>query len=144
MSKPAAFWDASALVPCCVPESTTSQVRAYLRRYDPVVWWASKVEVHSAVARLLRMGSLDRNEADGALTRLERLGAGWKHIVPGDLLRDSACELVAIYPLSAADSLQLAAALVWCNKRPAGRAFICGDARLSAAAVKAGFSILTI
>lgn len=144
MIRLAAFWDASALVPCCIPELATLQARAYLRQYNPVVWWGSKVEVHSAVARLLRLGSLDSREADGALIRLEKLSVGWRHIPPDDFLRDLACDMVTSYALRAADSLQLAAALMWCNSRPAGRAFICGDKRLGNAARAAGFSLLEI
>lgn len=144
MIKAAAFWDASALVPCCVTEVTTSQVRAYLRKYDPVIWWASTVEVHSAVARLLRMGNMSVAQADGALSRLQRLSNGWSEIRPDDLLRDLACQLVAKYPLRAADSMQLAAALVWCQKRPHGRTFICGDQRLGDAAKAAGFSVIQL
>ena len=51
MSKPTAFWDASALVPLCIQEATTDQVRQHLRRFAPVVWWGSVVEVHSSRER---------------------------------------------------------------------------------------------
>ena len=56
MNKPAAFWDASVLVALCVHETTSRQVQAQLRRVTPVVWWGSLVEVHSAIARLHRLG----------------------------------------------------------------------------------------
>ena len=36
-----AFWDSSALVPLCIQESTSRQVRSHLRKFAPVVWWAS-------------------------------------------------------------------------------------------------------
>jgi hypothetical protein len=42
----------------------------------------------------------------------------------------------------AADTLQLAASLVWCRERPVGRSFVCLDARLREAAVREGFSVL--
>lgn len=90
------------------------------------------------------MGSLSVNEADGALSRLERLRLGWQEIRPDESLRDLACGLVAMYPLRAADSIQLAAALVWCQQRPHGRAFICGDQRLGDAAKAAGFSVIRL
>lgn len=92
----------------------------------------------------MRTGNLERREADGALTRYEKLSSGWKHIVPDDSLRDLACDLVAIHPLRAADSMQLAAALVWCNQRPAARVFICGDKRLGDAAKATGFSVVEL
>ncbi|QNI32792.1 type II toxin-antitoxin system VapC family toxin [Alloacidobacterium dinghuense] len=144
MRRTPAFWDASALVPCCVSEITTSQVRAYLHRYDPVIWWASIVEIHSALARLLRSGGLDAKAASGAHDRLARLRVGWSEIRPDEPVRDLACQLVTMYPLRAGDSLQLAAALIWCRQRPQGRTFICGDKRLGDAAEAAGFSVLQI
>jgi hypothetical protein len=52
MSKQPAFWDSSALVPLCLYESTSRQLRKFL----PVVWWGSLVEVHSAIATLHRIG----------------------------------------------------------------------------------------
>jgi hypothetical protein len=58
MSKQPAFWDSSALVPLCVHESTSRQVHAQLRKFLPVAWWGSLVEVHSAIARLHRLGQL--------------------------------------------------------------------------------------
>ncbi len=48
MSKQAAFWDASALVPLCVQEASSRQAHTQLRKFMPVVWWGSPVEVHSA------------------------------------------------------------------------------------------------
>lgn len=45
------------------------------------------------------------------------------------------------YPLRA-DSLQLAASLIWRVQRPSGKSFICGDHRLAEAADAAGFSVL--
>jgi hypothetical protein len=38
-----AFWDSSALVPLCIQENTSRQVRSHLRKFAPVVWWASLV-----------------------------------------------------------------------------------------------------
>ncbi len=116
-----AFCDASALVPFCLHEATSQRVRAYLRRHTPVVWWASRVEICGAVARLLRFGDIDPKEADRALSYLETVSRVWSEIHPDDLLRDLACELVAKYPLRAADSMQLAAALVWCRQSPHGQ-----------------------
>jgi len=54
------FWDSSALVPLCAPETQTPELQQ-LRRHDPriVVWWAARIECLSAVQRLIRMGQLD-------------------------------------------------------------------------------------
>jgi predicted nucleic acid-binding protein len=108
------------------------------------VWWASTVEVHSAISRLLRNGAIDAAAVDGAFARLDKLGQIWREILPEDSLRDLACRLLDMYPLRAADSLQLAAALVWCQQRPAGRTFVCGDKRLSHAAEAAGFTVIEL
>jgi len=141
VSKPTAFWDASALVPLCVQEAATGMVRRYLRRFAPVVWWGSPVEVHSAISRLHREAVLAAGERDGALARLTLLEQGWREILPDDGVRSLAGTLLDAYALRAADSLQLAAALVWCGQAPRGRTFICGDQRLSEAARLAGFMV---
>jgi predicted nucleic acid-binding protein len=144
MSKHAAFWDASALVPLCVHEATSRQAQSQLRKFMPVVWWGSPVEVHSAIARLHRLGKLKDVEKQGALSRLDLLSGGWREILPGDHVRDLAKRLLDAYELRAADSLQLAAALTWCQQRPANRDFVCAVQRLSKAAIAAGFSVLEL
>ena len=49
------FWDASAIVPLLVAESTTQSLQALARRdSDLLVWWGSQVECASALARLER------------------------------------------------------------------------------------------
>ena len=59
----------------------------------PVVWWGSLVEVHSAIARLHRHGTLKDVEKQGALSRLDLLSRGWREILPGDHVRDLATRL---------------------------------------------------
>ena len=125
MSKAAAFWDSSALVPLCVHEVTSRQAQSQLRKLLPVVWWGSPVEVHSAISRLHRLGKLKDVEKQGALSRLAVLTRGWREILPGDPVRDLATRLLDAHELRAADSFQLAAALVWCQQRPARRTFVC-------------------
>jgi uncharacterized protein len=144
MSQPVVFWDASALVPLCVHEVTSRQAQSYLRRLMPVVWWGSPLEVHSAIARLHRLGKLKDVEKQGALSRLNLLSRGWREILPADQARDLAAGLLDTHDLRAADSLQLAAALIWCQQRPAKRNFVCGDQRLSKAAASVGFSVLEL
>ncbi len=144
MSKTTGFWDASALVPSCVHESSTRQVQSLLRRFAPVAWWGSAVEIASAVFRLHRAGDLTDAGQRGALARLQLLSQGWREILPTQQLRDVAARCLEIHALRSADSLQLAAALVWCDHRPARRHFICADHRLAAAAETAGFTVLQI
>jgi uncharacterized protein len=144
MSKRAAFWDSSALVPLCVHEATSRQAHSQLRKFMPVVWWGSLIEVHSAIVRLHRLGKLSDAEKQGALSRLDLLNRGWREVLPGDQVRDLAGHLLDNHELRAADSLQLAAALTWCQQRPVRRDFVCSDERLSKAAVAVGFAVLQL
>jgi predicted nucleic acid-binding protein len=142
VKKTTAFWDSSALVPLCIHEITSRQAQSHLHRLPPVVWWASVVEVRSAISRLYRFGKLKEVEKKGALARLDMLSRGWREVLPGEQLRNLATRLLDVYELRAADSLQLAAALTWCQERPSNKNFVCGDERLSKAAESAGFSVL--
>jgi uncharacterized protein len=142
VKKEAGFWDTSAIVPLCVREANTRLARQHLRSYTPVVWWASSVELHSAICRLNRTNEITQKEYQGALLRFEMLRQGWREVLPDDSVRELAERLLESHQLRAGDSLQLAAALFWCGQRPAKRAFLCADERLSAAAAKVGFAVI--
>lgn len=144
MKKSTAFWDASALVPLCIHEAASRHAQSHLRRFAPVVWWGSLVEVHSAICRLHRDREISDRDKQGAVARLRLLNRGWREILPDDQVRDLATQLLDTYTLRAADSLQLAASLTWCEQRPSKRSFICGDQRLAKAAESAGFSVLEL
>jgi len=137
-----AFWDASALVPLCVEQDASEKVNVWAEQFAIVAWWATSVEVYSAIARLHRLGQLQIAARDIALDRARVLAAGWREIPPSDAVRDQAAVLLDAYALSAADGLQLAAALVWCRNRTTGRTFICADRRLCEAAAQEGFTAL--
>ncbi|HEV2135776.1 MAG TPA: type II toxin-antitoxin system VapC family toxin [Terracidiphilus sp.] len=144
MKKAAAFWDASALVPLCVNETTSRDAHAQLKVFLPVVWWGTLVEIHSAIRRGHLLGKLNDQEKAKALARLLLLSRGWREILPDDPLRDLARQLLDAHDLRAADSLQLAAALVWCQHRPARRNFLSADRRLSESARAQGFSVIEV
>jgi len=144
VKKSTAFWDASALVPLCIHEAASRHAQSQLRRFEPVVWWGSLVEVHSAICRLHRDREISDRDKQGAVARLRLLNRGWREILPDDQVRDLATQLLDTYTLRAADSLQLAASLTWCEQRPSKRSFICGDQRLAKAAESAGFSVLEL
>ena len=140
--KPAtAFWDASALAPLCIREASSRRAHALLRAFYPVVWWGSLVEVHSAICRLHRNRTISDLDKNGALSRLRLLSRGWREVLPDDQLRALAVESLERYSLRAADSLQLAASLAWCERRSSRRSFVCADRRLAQAARSAGFSV---
>ena len=144
MKKTTAFWDASAVVPLCVHEAASRQAQSHLKRFAPVVWWGSLVEVHSAICRLYRDKEITDLNKQGAVARLLLLSRGWREILPDDQVRDLATQLLDEHSLRAADSLQLAASLIWCEQRPSRRNFICGDRRLADAADAAGFSVFEL
>lgn len=139
-----AFWDTSAIVPLCVRNRASARAHQLFRRYTPVVWWATPIEAHSALARELRAGSLTAEGHTNASSDLGLLQRKWREIEPSDPLRALAEELLGRYPLSAADALQLAAAYIWSEQRPFNRSFICGDKRLLGAARSAGFRGIAI
>jgi predicted nucleic acid-binding protein len=137
------FWDSSAVVPLLVEEPASSDIRRLAQTYGPpVVWWGTLVECSSALARRSRFAATLSSEQRRATSRLADLVALWTEIQPGEILRERALRLVAAHDLRAADALQLAAALVWAEERPAGRIYICLDARLREAARLDGFTVL--
>lgn len=142
MNHTTAFWDSSALIPLCIQQSASNEVKTLAKQLAPVVWWATTVEIHSAIARLHRQAALGDTGRRAALGRLAVLASGWREVLPSDKLRDQAETLLDAYSLRAADSLQLAAALIWCQQRPARRTFVSSDLRLCAAAAQAGFAIV--
>lgn len=144
MKQSTAFWDSSALIPLCIQEPTSSRVRTLARQYFPVVWWATSVEIHSAITRLHRTGNLQDADRRAASDRLVLLSKRWREILPSDRLREMAQDLLAQYPLRAADSLQLAAAMIWCQQKPSQRSFLSADVRLCDAATAAGFAVVVI
>jgi predicted nucleic acid-binding protein len=110
-----------------------------LGQYEIVTWWASSVEIRSGLERLLRMGHLTSSEYSSGETRLDRLRVTWIEVRPDDAVRSEAEALLHRFPLSAADALQLSAAISWTDGKPRGGAFICADARLLDAAKQMGF-----
>lgn len=142
MSDTLAFWDSSALVPICVHQRSSARARLLLRTFAPVVWWATTAEVHGAIWRLHRTQEITDADRQKAVARLRVLSLGWREISPDEHVRDLAMESLDKHPLRAADALQLAAALIWCQQRPASRSFLTADLRLAEAARSTGFSVI--
>ena len=134
-----AFWDASALVPLCVRQGITPRAIAHYKSYDVIVWWATPVEIASALARLVRMKQLDSADWTKARKLAKNLADSWSLIQPSNVLRSKAIEVVERYDLRAADALQLAAALTWREDAPPGRVFLTADQKLREAAQLSGF-----
>lgn len=136
------FWDASAIVPLLMAETQTPHLQA-MAADDPamLVWWGTEVECASALARLEREGALDDPTVTQAFQRLRQLASTWHEVDPSDDVRDAAVRFLRVHPLRAADSLQLAAAFVASERRPASLELVTLDSRLGAAARKEGFSL---
>ena len=137
------FWDASAVVRLVVDEPLSVQLRAHADD-DPgiAVWWSTRTECVSAITRRVREGSLTDASARHARSLLRALAEGWSEVQPRERLRASAERLLAVHDLRAADALQLAAALDWCDGSPDGAALVAVDARLRTAALREGFAVL--
>jgi predicted nucleic acid-binding protein len=138
-----AFWDTSALLLLICQQPKSQRARATQRSYSAInVWWGTRVECHSALYRLIREGDLLSKEERQAFLSLEMLSERWVEIQPSEETRQVAERLLKLYPLRAADSLQLSAALIWSNHNPRGKTFICDDTKLIEAAEKEGFNVI--
>jgi hypothetical protein len=137
------FWDASAIVPLLVSETSTRSVQALAKQDSTMlVWWGSEVECASALARIERDGALDPRDAARVFERLRQLSGGWQEIEPSDVIRQAAIRFLRVHPLRAADALQLAAAYAAAEQRPASLDVVTLDERLAIAARKEGFVVL--
>jgi uncharacterized protein len=107
-----------------------------------VVWAFTAPEVISALSRKRREDRLDQRTFVAAKARLHKIERAWNEVVSYDAVRARARRLLETHPLSAADALQLAAALVMTEERPAGSEFVTFDTKLAEAANKEGFKLL--
>jgi len=139
------FWDSSALVPLVFDEPTSEEMRRLARDDDEtIVWVLSSVEFLSALARLDRssrglddlLGGVRRDAMD--LVRRCRL------VTQVDAVRQRAERLVSVHALTAADALQLAAALVVSREQPETLEFVTLDKVLARAARLEGFPVLGV
>ena len=88
-----------------------------------------------------RDGKINKNGFRNAMLSVEALQTRWSEVLPIEAVREIAEDCLDRFPLHAADALQLAAALLWCNSKPKRRAFICFDPQLSNAATESGFDV---
>ena len=137
------FWDSSAIIPLCLKEPTSELVKDLAKTdEDIVVWWTTRVECVSALARQYRGGILPIHMEEEAKAALTALAGEWSEVQPSDLVRQRAERLLMVHSLRAADSLQLAAALLWTEGATTGAEFVCLDQNLREAALKEGFTVL--
>jgi len=137
------FWDSSAIIPLCLKEKVSEAMKRLVKDdEDIVVWWTTRIECLSALARRQREGVLRSGDETKAKFVLSALAATWSEVQPTETVRLRAERLLSIHPLRAADALQLASALIWAQETPRGLGFVCLDQNLRAGAFKEGFSVL--
>jgi predicted nucleic acid-binding protein len=137
------FWDSSAIAALFAAEGTRERLLKLLDEDAGIVaWWGTPVEIASALARRERGGLMTADEVAASLTAARALALTWNEVAPSDSLRRSAERLLRVHALRAADSLQLAAALIAANHDPHSLDFVCLDTRLAAAAQREGFAVL--
>jgi predicted nucleic acid-binding protein len=136
------FWDSSALVPLVVRQPRSSETETWIRE-DPelVTWTLARVEVASALCRLVRereLGERHAHDAEAVLSELLRR----THVVTDvDRVQALACRLLRVHDLRAADALQLGAAIAWADGQPGGLVLHAFDRRLGLAAEREGFRV---
>jgi hypothetical protein len=136
------FWDSSAILPLLIDERTSASVAAvYGDDARQIVWCLTEVEAVSALARRERQGG-DASDVERARTTLRILSERWEEVTSVESVRTRAIRLLGTHGLRAADALQLAAALVFCDEQTESLPFVCLDDRLSEAARKERFPVL--
>lgn len=137
------FWDTSAVVPLCVSEPATPVVRRLLEADSSlVVWWLTRTECVSALARRGRDGQLGAQGEQRARRALASLAEAWAEVLPTEPFRLRTERLLAVHALRCADAIQLGAALLWSRGNPTGHAVVSFDERLREASRREGFRVL--
>jgi predicted nucleic acid-binding protein len=94
------------------------------------------------VYRLVREGLLPRAGSLAVLRRAQAMFERFTEVVALDAVRERSERVLALHPVTAADALQLAAALTLVSDRPRRRAFVTCDDRLADAAAAEGFEAI--
>jgi predicted nucleic acid-binding protein len=138
------FWDSSALLPLLVEDPSSERILVlYQEQPEIVAAWTAAVECVSALARLEREGRLESRTVTLATRQLQALQNAWHEVQPIESVRQLACRLLRVHSLRAADSMQLASALIAAGSNAREWGFVCLDARLSEAAEREGFNVLS-
>jgi predicted nucleic acid-binding protein len=139
------FWDASALVPTFLEETTTAEIQRW-QSEDPgiIIWMMTRVEVISAIARRRREQRERAVLWQRAIRDFQEAALTWTEIFDAEAARFHAERIVVDYPLGAADALQLGAALVAADGDPQSLELVTLDRRLAEAARREGFPVLGV
>jgi hypothetical protein len=124
-------------------QRATHELKVLLSSDDSMaLWWGTRVEAVSAIWRLRRAGEVAGPSASRLVTQLDAVISAAYEIQPTEEVRATACRILRVHELRAADALQFAAALVWAGYHPAGLGFVCLDRKLREAAEREGFAVL--
>jgi uncharacterized protein len=137
------FWDSSAIIPLCFKEPASKSVKDIIDA-DPdiIVWWATRVECISALARRPREGEIGTSTEAHVKKILVALSSEWSEEQPSEVVRQRAERLLMLHRLRAADAFRLASAIVWAQESPSGLDIVCLDLNLRDAASREGFTVL--
>ena len=108
------FWDSSAVLPLIVEEASSDAMRKLFTKEDHLIlWWGTEIECVAALARKEREGRLTSVQISCARRELKEIFYDAIEIHPSQKIKSVAERLLRTHPLHSADSLQLAAALVF-------------------------------
>ena len=139
------FWDSSALVPLVFDEPASVEMRRLAAEdHQTVIWGFSSVELLSALARLERSSQSLEDLLGGVRRDALELARRCRQVTQVDAVRQRAERLVGVHALTAADALQLAAALVAAREQPEALAFVTLDKVLARAARLEGFRVFGV
>ena len=137
------FWDTSALAPLLIDEPSTPSMRALVAADpDVIVWTFSSVELLSVFGRLGRQTPALADLLPGVRLDAMDLFRHWTTVTHVEGAKRRAERLVGVHPLSAADALQLGAALLASGDRPETLPFVTLDRNLARAAQLEGFRVV--
>jgi hypothetical protein len=89
------FWDSSAIIPLCVDEPMSRQMKGFLSEKEPMVaWWGTFTECCSAFARLRRDEVISEKEEDNLRQILQVIASVWSEIRPVDEVKSIASRLL--------------------------------------------------
>ena len=136
------FWDTSALIPLIVDEPATPDVSRLLADdHDVVVWMLTSVELLSTLGRLGRAVPDLADLLPGVRLDALDLFRQWAAVTHVEGVRRRAERLVGVHPLTAADAMQLGAALLASGDRPETLDFVTLDRPLGRCAQLEGFRV---
>lgn len=124
-------------------ERGTRQAERWLRE-DPsvVVWTLTRVELLSALARRRRDEPRATQRLLAARREIMSAWDRWSEVTAVELVRRHAERIVETHPLTAADALQIGAALVAAEDVPSAIDFVTFDRHQAEAAEREGFRVL--